>query len=166
MTVDEKTYLEATLRRAAKLRPSRGSPLPSGCWWSASGWPRNLPKFQSGLPPYDWDPAFEHGLKRIRPGMTEAQLAAEIEYFAWRNGAEGMSFDTLIAGGRRSALPHGVASANRLPRKGPVDHGPGCYTRRLLLRYDLHNSYEPGGSKARRIYFRRCSKPVLPPSPR
>src|SRR6185437_4903967 len=35
-------------------------------------------------------------------------------------GAEGMSFDTIVASGLRSALPHGQASANLLPRRGFV----------------------------------------------
>jgi Xaa-Pro aminopeptidase len=37
-----------------------------------------------------------------------------------RLGAEGMSFDTLVAAGKRSAMPHGVASQNLLPGKGFV----------------------------------------------
>jgi len=63
---------------------------------------------------------FETILPDIRPGMAERSLAAEIEYLCRRLGAEGMSFDTLVSSGLRSALPHGVASANPLPRKGFV----------------------------------------------
>jgi Xaa-Pro aminopeptidase len=63
---------------------------------------------------------FEAVLPDIKPGITEANVAAQIEYMCRRLGAEGMSFDTLVAAGRRSALPHGVASQNLLPAKGFV----------------------------------------------
>ncbi|MGE5206502.1 MAG: M24 family metallopeptidase [Chlamydiota bacterium] len=59
-------------------------------------------------------------LPLIRPGITETTLAAEMEYAARRTGAEGMSFPTIVAAGRRSALPHARPSANRVPRRGFV----------------------------------------------
>ncbi|MBV8051991.1 MAG: aminopeptidase P family protein [Acidobacteriaceae bacterium] len=63
---------------------------------------------------------FDVALKAIRPGVPETQVAAEMEYAARRAGAEGMSFETIIASGPRSALPHGRASAAEIPRKGFV----------------------------------------------
>lgn len=63
---------------------------------------------------------FDHMLGFIRPGLTEIDVAAELEYQARRLGAEGMSFDTIVASGPRSALPHGRASNAKLPRKGFV----------------------------------------------
>ncbi len=63
---------------------------------------------------------FENVLGDIKPGMSEQALAAQIEYLCRRLGAEGMSFDTLVSSGLRSALPHGVASAYAMPRKGFV----------------------------------------------
>ena len=59
---------------------------------------------------------FEHFLGLIRPGMAEMAVAAELEHRARLLGAEGMSFDTIVASGVRSALPHGRASAARYPR--------------------------------------------------
>lgn len=56
----------------------------------------------------------------IRPGVPEVRVAAEIEYAGRRAGAEGMSFETIVASGRRSALPHGVASNTPIPAKGFV----------------------------------------------
>jgi Xaa-Pro aminopeptidase len=50
---------------------------------------------------------FEHILGFIRPGMQEIEVAAELEYQARLLGAEGMSFETIVASGARSALPHG-----------------------------------------------------------
>ncbi len=58
--------------------------------------------------------------KTIRPGVKETEVAAEMEYAARREGAEGMSFDTIIASGPRSALPHGRASTALIPSKGFV----------------------------------------------
>ena len=50
--------------------------------------------------------AFEHATRRVRPGMRELDLAAEIDYHMRRLGAEKPSFETIVAAGRRSALPH------------------------------------------------------------
>jgi len=59
-------------------------------------------------------------LKAVRPGVLETEVAAELEYAARRQGAEGMAFETIVAAGPRSALPHGVASANPIPQRGFV----------------------------------------------
>lgn len=61
---------------------------------------------------------FDHMLGFIRPGLAEIELAAELEHQARLRGAEGMSFETIVASGPRSALPHGRATAARLPRRG------------------------------------------------
>jgi Xaa-Pro aminopeptidase len=61
---------------------------------------------------------FEHILGFIRTGLREIDVAAELEYKARQLGAEGMSFETIVASGERSALPHGRATSIVLPRKG------------------------------------------------
>ncbi len=63
---------------------------------------------------------FEAVLPEIKPGTKETAIAAEIEYMSRRLGAQGMSFETLVASGKRSALPHGLASQNPLPERGFV----------------------------------------------
>jgi len=63
---------------------------------------------------------FDVALRQVRPGASEAEMAAEMEYAARRAGAEGMSFPTIVAAGPRSALPHAHPSANRAPRRGFV----------------------------------------------
>ena len=63
---------------------------------------------------------FEHILSFLRPGLPEFEVAAELEHKARLMGAEGMSFETIVASGPRSALPHGRATANPLPRRGFV----------------------------------------------
>jgi Xaa-Pro aminopeptidase len=61
---------------------------------------------------------FDHILGFMRPGMAETEVAAELEHRARLLGAEGMSFETIVASGARSALPHGRATAAQLPRRG------------------------------------------------
>jgi Xaa-Pro aminopeptidase len=63
---------------------------------------------------------FEVALRAIRPGAPEVEVAAEMELAARRKGAEGMSFETIIASGKRSALPHGRASQTPVPARGFV----------------------------------------------
>jgi len=63
---------------------------------------------------------FDTALETIRPGIKEVEVAAEMEYAARCGGAEGMSFETIIASGERSALPHGRASQAVIPKSGFV----------------------------------------------
>jgi Xaa-Pro aminopeptidase len=63
---------------------------------------------------------FEHVLGMLRPGIAEVEVAAELEHQARMLGAEGMSFETIVASGLRSALPHGRATEALLPRRGFV----------------------------------------------
>jgi Xaa-Pro aminopeptidase len=58
---------------------------------------------------------FDRALEVIRPGVREAEVAAEMEYAARKAGAEAMSFETILASGERSALPHGRASQAAIP---------------------------------------------------
>ena len=63
---------------------------------------------------------FEQLLPKIENGVPERSIAAQLEFAARTLGAEGMSFDTIVASGPRSALPHGHATAAKLPRNGFV----------------------------------------------
>lgn len=54
--------------------------------------------------------AFLYILSVIKPGMTEIEVAAELEYYCRKQGADKMAFDSIIASGYRGALPHGIAS--------------------------------------------------------
>jgi len=59
-------------------------------------------------------------LPHIQAGVTEREIASDLEFFARSLGAEGMSFETIVASGRRSALPHGRPTEAKLPRNGFV----------------------------------------------
>ena len=63
---------------------------------------------------------FDRLVEVIRPGVSELEVAADLEYAAAKAGAEGMSFPTIIAAGERSALPHGRASRQAIPASGFV----------------------------------------------
>ena len=71
----------------------------------------------------------------------ETEVAAELEYQARLLGAEGMSFETIVASGVRSALPHGRATAARLPRRGFLTMDFGI----------IHNGY--CSDMTRTVYF-------------
>ncbi|RYG36454.1 aminopeptidase P family protein [bacterium] len=55
------------------------------------------------------DATFEHVLKLLRPGLTEYDVALEIEFFTRRHGASN-AFDIIAVSGERSARPHGTPS--------------------------------------------------------
>jgi len=63
------------------------------------------------------DRCFSHILGFIEPGMSEKQVADEIERFLFANGAEGLAFDTISVSGERSCLPHGEPT-DKLIEKG------------------------------------------------
>ena len=63
------------------------------------------------------DMAFEHIIDYIKPGVSERDLAAEIEYFMKKSGAESTSFDTIVATGVHSSMPHAE------PDERPVAQG-------------------------------------------
>lgn len=60
------------------------------------------------------DGAFTHILSIIKPGITELDVAAELEYKMKKLGASGASFETIVASGLRSSMPHGIASEKKL----------------------------------------------------
>lgn len=73
------------------------------------------------------DQAFDHILGFIKPGITERQVALELEAFLKARGASEMSFDTIVASGYRSAMPHGVASDKVIEIGDLITLDFGCY---------------------------------------
>ncbi|WP_106497805.1 M24 family metallopeptidase [Lentibacillus sp. Marseille-P4043] len=57
------------------------------------------------------------GIKKVKIGMTELDLTAELEYLMKKFGAEGPSFSTIVLSGEKAALPHGTPG-NRSFQKG------------------------------------------------
>ncbi len=60
------------------------------------------------------DKAFSEILGRIRVGMTEKELAAELIYCLLKNGGEGLSFDPIVVSGPNTSMPHGVPGERKL----------------------------------------------------
>ena len=56
------------------------------------------------------DACFAHLVEFVRPGMTEQQVAWELESYFRANGAEALAFEPLVLAGARAAMPHGRAS--------------------------------------------------------
>lgn len=72
------------------------------------------------------DLAFSHILNVLKPGMTELQVAAELEYAMKKNGAEGFSFDTIAASGIHSSMPHAVPTEKKLEKGEFLTMDFGC----------------------------------------
>ncbi|HWP35050.1 MAG TPA: Xaa-Pro peptidase family protein [Thermodesulfobacteriota bacterium] len=72
--------------------------------------------------------ALAHTLELAREGVRELDLALELEFAMRRRGAERIAFDTIVASGIRSALPHGRASEKKLAAGEflTIDYG-ACY---------------------------------------
>lgn len=60
------------------------------------------------------DAAFAEVLPRIKAGMTEKELCAELIYCLMKNGGEGLSFEPIVVSGPNTSLPHGVPSDRKL----------------------------------------------------
>lgn len=72
------------------------------------------------------DAAFEYILTRVRPGVTERELALDLEFHMRGLGAEGMSFDPIVAAAERSALPHARPSDKPVRTGGYLLFDFGC----------------------------------------
>lgn len=60
--------------------------------------------------------AFEHILKFIKPGVTEKEIALELDFYMLRNGGEGLSFETIAVSGANTSMPHGVPSDKKVEK--------------------------------------------------
>ncbi|MGI6203937.1 MAG: aminopeptidase P family protein [Anaerovoracaceae bacterium] len=72
------------------------------------------------------DKAFEAMLGRLKPGMTELEAAAELEYELRKAGGEGTSFDTIMASGINSSMPHAVPGRKVIENGDFVTMDFGC----------------------------------------
>ena len=72
------------------------------------------------------DKTFEHILGYIKPGMSEREIALELEFFCRRNGAEGPSFSFIVAGGANSSMPHAVPGDYQVKQGDMLTLDFGC----------------------------------------
>lgn len=72
------------------------------------------------------DKAYSHILKFAKCGMTEMEIALELEFFMRKNGASAVSFDIICASGERGALPHACPTDKKLTEGELVVLDFGC----------------------------------------
>jgi len=72
------------------------------------------------------DAAFVDVAERIEPGWTEKRVAWEIEKYIRENGGDGLSFDTIVAGGPWGAMPHAYPRDRELQSGEGVVIDMGC----------------------------------------
>ena len=72
------------------------------------------------------DKCFSHLLEFIKIGMTEKEVAHEINGFFIKNGAEGLAFDTIVASGKNSSKPHAVPTDRKIENGDPITIDFGC----------------------------------------
>lgn len=72
------------------------------------------------------DMAFEHICSYIREGVTEKQIAAEIDSFMKKNGADDIAFSTIAASGTRASLPHAVPTDEKVKTGDFIVLDYGC----------------------------------------
>ncbi len=70
--------------------------------------------------------AFTQLLEELRPGMTERELAARLQYLAISRGAEKMSFDTIVASGPNGSMPHAVPTDRKVREGEFITFDFGC----------------------------------------
>ncbi|GGV17007.1 M24 family metallopeptidase [Lactobacillus acetotolerans] len=97
--------------------------------------------------------AFEHIKQFIHPGLTEKEVANELDNYGLKLGADSRAFETIVASGLRSSLPHGHASQKIIQNNEPiiidfgfkVDHYYSDVTRTIHLgkvKDQIHDIYE------------------------
>ena len=72
------------------------------------------------------DKGFQHILNYIRPGISEKEIALELEFFLRKNGSEGLAFPIIAASGKNGALPHAEPSNKKLEKGEFITLDFGC----------------------------------------
>ncbi len=72
------------------------------------------------------DAAFTHILDIIKPGLLESEIALELEFFMKRHGASKLSFDTIVASGPNSSMPHAQVTNREIQAGDFVTMDFGC----------------------------------------
>lgn len=72
------------------------------------------------------DKCFTHICNYIKKGMTEKEIALEIERYFKLNGAEGLAFDSIVASGENSSMPHAIPSDRKIQSGDVITLDFGC----------------------------------------
>lgn len=95
------------------------------------------------------DRCVKHLVSTVKPGMTEWDVAVEIEYFYRTNGCRKSSFDSIVASGPGSSMPHYETSMKKKIREGEV----------LLV--DMGCTLDGYNSDLTRTFFVRSIDPLI-----
>lgn len=79
------------------------------------------------------DVAFSRILDFLKPGVSELEVAAELEYQMKKAGAEDLGFNTIIASGLNSSMPHAIPGRKKLEAGDFVTMDFGCSMRDTAL---------------------------------
>ena len=72
------------------------------------------------------DAAFTHILDVLKPGVSEREIALELEFFMKKHGASKLSFDTIVASGANGSMPHAQVTDRVLQSGDFVTMDFGC----------------------------------------
>jgi len=95
---------------------------------------------------------FEKNLAVIKPGVSELEVAAELEYTMKQEGASGPSFETIVAGGARSAWAHARPTSNPLRKSQLVVLDQGAILRGYCCDMTRTVFLGRASAKVRRLY--------------
>ena len=98
------------------------------------------------------DAGFKYILDYIKPGVSEIEIANRLDFHMRELGATSVSFDTIVASGYRSAMPHGVASEKLIEQGDFVTLDFGCYYNGYVSDMTRTVSVGEPDSKLKEIY--------------
>lgn len=96
--------------------------------------------------------AYDYILGFVKVGVTEIEVANKLDFYMRNHGATGVSFDTIVASGFRSAMPHGVASEKKIEEGDMVTIDFGCIYNGYVS--DMTRTFAVGdpGEELKRVY--------------
>lgn len=98
------------------------------------------------------DAAFKKVLPLIKKGVTEYEIAAELEYQMRLLGAEGPAFETVVVSGANSGMPHGKPGSKKLERGDLLTMDFGCIINGYCSDMTRTVVIEEAGEEHKRIY--------------
>ena len=108
MTMESYSFLDSSLAGKTALRGLSGAVE----WLRLVKSPEEIERIREAV--LLTSGAFERALRKVKPGIQERELAAELDFQMSRAGAERPAFETIVAFGARAALPHARPTSNPL----------------------------------------------------
>lgn len=96
--------------------------------------------------------AYNHLLGFVREGVSERDLALELEYFMRARGASRVSFDPIIASGENSSMPHAVPGTRKIRKGDLITMDIGCVVGDYCSDMTRTVAFGEPGSRKRQVY--------------